>query len=441
VWAAGPRSVIFRVAFDLVPGFDLARASARWLVIVALVAALFAGIGLDTIRTHMHLRHLVAATGGVLLVAVLLVTGPLVVADSRSATIWSVTATAVIVVLAATTWASDRRVVRGGVIALVTLAVIELGVMSTHSLPQAMQSDVAFTTYRAATTEFLSAQDAGLTIALTDDARPAEYQVPGLRPNANALASIPSIDGYDGGVQITERWAEALRRLTPTPAPELPLRNSLDLPIEPAPLGRLGVRWVLIDRQRPPEVFIPGWTGPLVTDDDFEVWENPTWRGDAIAWSAAIASDDPAQLLRESPLDAQLAAVVGSTAEAFDCAADQARDCAPVELAINRSRPEHVEVTTGFDRPTLVSVAQQALPGWRVDVDGRTSDVVVVDGLFLGVRLPEGDHVVTFRYESPWLTTTLVISLAALAATITLAVGAIVKRFGRFPQAAGGGDR
>ena len=28
-----------------------------------------------------------------------------------------------------------------------------------------------------------------------------------MRPNANVLAGVASIDGYDGGVQITERWA------------------------------------------------------------------------------------------------------------------------------------------------------------------------------------------------------------------------------------------
>ena len=39
------RTVVFRVAFEVIPGFDLARATARWLLIVVVVAALFAGIG------------------------------------------------------------------------------------------------------------------------------------------------------------------------------------------------------------------------------------------------------------------------------------------------------------------------------------------------------------------------------------------------------------
>jgi hypothetical protein len=313
--------------------------------------------------------------------------------------------------------------------------------MSLHSIPQALRVDTAFTEYRTATTEFLAAQDAGLVVALTDDGRLADYQVPGMRPNTNVLNEVSSIDGYDGGVQVTKRWADSLRRFTPAPPVELPLRNSLDIPIGPGPLGRIGVRYVLIDRQRPPEVFIPGWAGPVASDENFEVWENPTWRGDAVAWSAAIESDDPAELLRDRPVDAQLAAVVTDASDTFECTADPPRECAPVGLAIDRSRPERIEITTGFDRITLLSVARQALPGWQVEIDGDPAEVVVVDGLFLGVKVPEGDHVVTFRYESPWMTATLLISLAALAATAALAAGATVWFRGRIPQAAGGGDR
>ncbi len=441
VWATGPRSAVFRVAFDLLPGFDLARASARWLVVVVLVAALFAGTGVDTACRGVRRFHLGAAVGAVLLGGGLLAVGPLIVADRRSAAIWTMSAVAAVAALVVTGLRNRSTVARGGAVVLICLAALELSAMSLHSIPQSLRVDTAFTEHRTATTEFLVAQGAGLVVALTDDGRSADYQVPGMRPNTNVLNEVSSIDGYDGGVQVTQRWADALYRFTPAPPIELPLRNSLDIPIEPGPLGRLGVRYVLIDRQRAPEVFIPGWTGPLATDEYFEVWENPAWRGDAVAWSAAIESDDPAELLRETPVVAQLAAVVTDPEETFECTADPPRDCSPVGLTVDRSRPERIEAATGFNRTTLLSVAQQALPGWRVEVDGVSADVVVVDGLFLGVQVPEGDHVVTFRYESPWLTATLVVSLAALAATIALAVGATLFPRGRTSQAAGSGDR
>jgi hypothetical protein len=283
-------------------------------------------------------------------------------------------------------------------------------------------------------------QDGGFVVALTDDGQTVEYEVPGMRPNANILAGVPSIDGYDGGVQITERWADALRRFQPDPPIELPLRNSLTLPIEPEPLARLGVRYILLDNKRPPDVFIPGWEGPLASDDNWTVWENPAWLGDAVAWSAAIASDDPAELLRETPRVAALAAIVESPDDAFDCTGG-ADECKPFGLTTDRPRPERIDLTVDADRQTIVSVAQQALPGWNVEVDGRSAEVVVVDGLFLGVRVPEGRHDIRFTYSSPWLRTSLAISFLAIAATIALVVADTVSNRRRISQAAGGDDR
>ena len=52
---------IYRLAYEIVPGFDLARGAARWVVIVVLVAALFAGVGVDVIRRRAQRRHVAAA--------------------------------------------------------------------------------------------------------------------------------------------------------------------------------------------------------------------------------------------------------------------------------------------------------------------------------------------------------------------------------------------
>jgi hypothetical protein len=260
-----------------------------------------------------------------------------------------------------------------------------------------------------------------------------------MRPNANVLAEVPSIDGYDGGVQITERWADALRRFQPDPAVELPMRNSLTLPVDPDALARLGVRWVLLDRDRPADVFVPGWVGPVAEDADLTVWENPAWRGEAVIWPAAIASDDPAALLRDRPATAARAALVDDDDLAIDCTGT---GCEPRGVAVDRPRPERIELAVDLPGPAVVSVAQQALPGWTVEVDGERADVVVVDGLFAGVRLPEGRHEVAFVYRSPMLTLTVMIAVLALLATITLAItGTMPDPRRRRPQVAGTDDR
>jgi hypothetical protein len=433
-WATGPDSLLFRIAFDVVPGFDLARASARWLVIVAIVAALFAGAGGDAVWNGARRIHLAGASSSAVLVVALIASGWLVTADRRSAVIWAITAAITLVLLAANSLASQN--LRVAAVAILVLAALELGAMSMNSIPQQLRTEVAFTNMRTPTTDFLADVDAGFTVALTDDGRTADYQVPGLRPNSNALHGVPSIDGYDGGVQITQRWADALRRFQPDPATELPLRNSLTLPIEPGPLARLGVRYILLDLARPPADFIPGWVGPVAADDLFEVWENPDWLGDAVAWSSAAVSDDPAELLRNDLASVARTALVTDPSAALDCA----DDCDPVGLDVRRPRPERIEVSVDLDRQAVVSVAQQALPGWTLTVDDEQADVVEVDGIFLGARVPPGEHEIVFTYRSPWLTATIVLSLLAIAATISLAVADRVQSRRR-AQVAGGGDR
>lgn len=432
VWAMGPGTFVFDVAYDVLPGFDLARSSARWLVIVGLVAALFVGVGTDVLLRGARRHHAAAAAGASLVVALAIAFGPFNVFDRPSAAIWVITAAVVIGLLAVAAQWPGRRVV--GVTAVVVLAMagIELVAMSLHSIPQVLRTSEPFTAHATATTDWLTAQTAGSTIALTDEGLPVEYMAPAFRPNANVLAGVPSLDGYDGGVQITERWAEALRRFTPTPAIELPLRNSLQVPIEAETMARLGVRFVLLDNDRPADVFLPGWVGPRVVDEHFSVWENPAWIGDAVAWPAAMVVEGaPADVLRDDPDGTAGVAIVDDVSATIDCT-DGAVRCAPIGLDVERPHPEDLIVETDLDRPTVVSVTQQALPGWSVTVDGEPADEVVVDGLFLGVEVPAGAHTIEWRYHSPWLTLTLVISLLAVVATIALFAFATVKGGGGF---------
>jgi hypothetical protein len=435
VWAWGPRTMVFRAAFAALPGFDLARASARWMVVFAIVACVFVGAGVDAVRAGLTRRQVGAVAGAIVVTALAIAIGPLITFDRRSAVIWAVTGAVCVVLLALNT--VRGRAARITTVTLIVLAMVELGAMSINSLPQGLRTDVAFTEHRTATTDFLEAQTSGMVVALTDDGVPVEYQVPGLRPNANVLFDIASIDGYDGGVQLTQRWVDALRRFSPDPPEDLPLRNSLALPVEPGPLGRIGVRYVLIDLDRPPEQFVPGWAGPVASDDTFEVWENPQWMGEATAWSAAIVDDDPAETLRESPEAVGGVALVADADDVIQCTGE---GCEPVALAVDRPRPERIEIVTDLDRPTIVSVAAQALPGWTVTVDGEAADVIEVDGLFLGVAVPAGAHEVVFSYRSPWMRATLAISALAVAATIALAIAGTVKRE-RTPQVAGDTDR
>ena len=52
VWALGPRTRVFTIAYHLLPGFDLARGSARWLDITAIAAAVGVAWAVQAVADH-----------------------------------------------------------------------------------------------------------------------------------------------------------------------------------------------------------------------------------------------------------------------------------------------------------------------------------------------------------------------------------------------------
>jgi hypothetical protein len=152
------------------------------------------------------------------------------------------------------------------------------------------------------------------------------------------------------------------------------------------------------------------------------VWENPDWVGEAVAWSSAEAVDaaDAPELLRTEAERYASTALVDHVDGRIACT--EPAPCDPVGLDVERRSPEHLVVRTGLDRPTVVSVARQALPGWEVRIDGEPAGEVVVDGLFLGVEVPAGEHEITWRYTQRGVRPALFVAIAAVIALGVLAV-------------------
>ena len=73
------------------------------------------------------------------------------------------------------------------------------------------------------------------------------------------------------------------------------------------------------------------------------------------------------------------------------------------------------------DRPSIVMVSAQALADWAVTVDGDAAEVVVVDGLLLGVRVDGGDHVIEFRYRPWWWWPGVAVSVLSTIGVVMLA--------------------
>ena len=51
------------------------------------------------------------------------------------------------------------------------------------------------------------------------------------------------------------------------------------------------------------------------------------------------------------------------------------------------------------DEDTFVNHAQLAYPGWTAYVDGQRVKLYTVNNLIQGAIVPEGEHIIEFRYE------------------------------------------
>ena len=52
-------------------------------------------------------------------------------------------------------------------------------------------------------------------------------------------------------------------------------------------------------------------------------------------------------------------------------------------------------------RPSMVMLKETFHPGWRVTVDGREAEAVMLMPSYLGVRVGPGNHLVRFEYQPP----------------------------------------
>ena len=88
------------------------------------------------------------------------------------------------------------------------------------------------------------------------------------------------------------------------------------------------------------------------------------------------------------------------------------------DVALSNDRLTGVVSTAG---ERILQIAVPYSQGWRAWVDGRETPVFRCGGLYMGLALTAGEHVIEMRYETPGLRTGAWISAAALAAALILA--------------------
>lgn len=426
-WALGPRTGVFTLAYRVLPGFDLTRASSRWLTMTAIVASIALALGLQVLRhgpasilTYRPSPHRTdmppasrrtdqfaqeaevqtpADTGALRFVISVTIVGFVVIVvagsfgvlrlpDSMTLLSWLIIAIAATVLL----MTLGRSGAQWTTFVLAGLIMLEILLLARGSVVERTSTASPFDTLAPGPAAQL-AGEAGLSVAFTDDAGgDFAYLRANYRPNTNVFDAVYSLDGYDGGVQITQRYFELLERLDSPSPRDLPLRNQLPVPLEPDFAAELGLRWVVLANDRPAGEIIPGWSRTPLVDDDITVWENPAWLADA--------------MIRRG----------GS-------------DTIPIEMdqpgpgRITLSIPDGFR-STGDD---VLVVMRQFAPGWTAELNGETVPVTAVEDFWLGIDLvalqqvagpsTQGETqpvVVEFQYRPAWIAPGVALSLIGI---------------------------
>lgn len=391
----GLRSPTLRFARAFLPGFDQPRVSARWNWVLVMVLIVLAGVGIDRLRKGRATTEALAIIG--VAIGFALVT-PLGLQDGglRDNLLWLLIAASVVVLALVV----HRNARLAAAAALAVLAVFELAIPINWFIE--WRGDIVTSTDElVGPGEQWLAQNPGLTLAMTNEGFDPYYLVQSMRPNANSIVGVRSIDGYDGGSAISRRWHSGLLQIIPT-ITDFTFRAQLQYPIDQAAMARLGVHYVMWDPARgSAEAALPGWEQRPVAGD-FEIYENTLWRGDAVVWysteQVATPEDAGNQLrLDDGALDETgfvedasgvLSCVGSCTAEGFVTTSDY-------------SGQREVDVVASG--PAVVAIHEQFDEGWTVFVDGKEQEAIPVDGIWTGVVVTEGDHHIELVYDPSWL--------------------------------------
>ncbi len=220
--------------------------------------------------------------------------------------------------------------------------------------------------------------------ALSDYGAPARMYAPG--PNLPTLTGFAATPTYLG-LSPAQYYDP---RLT-LPRPEHEPLTTEEISRQVAWLQEAGVTHILSERRLDPSVWPvhPVWQG-------FDRLLNPSWA----RW------DEPLYLYSLSGSRGRLAWDDGDGSGG---------------VRVVSHRPGRIEVDAETSRVRTLVLTDLAYPGWQVTVDDAPSDVLTVDEMFRGVRVPPGRHRIAWRYRPRSLDWGLLVSAAAVVTLLAAA--------------------
>jgi hypothetical protein len=419
LFAVGPAWWPFRLGYRLIPGFGSARVPGRWLILTVFAIAILAGFGVAEITNRFNSRRsrnwILAVTVGVPLSLL----SPIFLDVRRPLMIWWIVATLVVLGL----FAMKRQPV-ARVVILVGLVLFECLPAASRGPSRFDRNEQSFTTLGDRLFDGLDTEN-GKVLSLTyDKFDDKEYLLSGLRPNTYLLQGLRSIDGYDGGPWVQDRWVSSMKGLVKGDFnPDLTVRSQITFPVRAQDLARQGIRWVLTDTAvLPGNQQFDGLVGPIRKFGTLEIWENPAFLGESFLY---VRTRRPKNMERTAFL-------MGGTSLSTDTGLVDARgpllrcsnDCYRRSISQIYRGPSEGGYLFEIERPAVLRIGQSWSKDWRVFVNGREVPTFPVDVNSLGIVVPSGKFEVIYRFMPVWLWPLLGLSILSVLLGITFALHA-----------------
>ncbi|MGQ9651975.1 MAG: hypothetical protein ACUVXJ_17875 [Phycisphaerae bacterium] len=218
-----------------------------------------------------------------------------------------------------------------------------------------------------------------------------------LHPNLPMLYGLQDTGGYDS--VILADYAKYINAIEPQRSLwsnqiigfEDP--GSLDSPLVPL----LNIRYLLVDPSD--DLDHPDWEP--VFRQGLKIYRNKRAYPRAFMVHqarTATSFEEAIADLAEGRVDASRIAVVeAAAASAMDLPSGVPAE--PGRVKIVRYDHSAVKITTSSSARGLVVLCDMMYPGWRAYVNGRSADILKVNGIFRGVCVPAGECRVEFRFE------------------------------------------
>jgi hypothetical protein len=362
---------VHRVLYEIVPGYDRFRGSARWLGVLPAFALPLAGLGMQAVLdgSDRARRLLIAvAFGAAGVVGVWL--GREMLVDSAPhgylARRAALAVTVIAVVALATRFSRRRPTVFTAVVA--ACALVEVMATTGRWYPNVAERDA----YRGVDVARVATENGGRLIRVGGPRDYPDYFPPDI-PLAYGVADSQALSplfptDYDRYLQLIDPYGDVAVDINAPPP--LSDRRLLTSPL----LDALDVRTVLRrDNPVPLERASPGPAVVVATAEPVD--EETMWRRvgerswDPRATAAVVGLDKPVsggggrvRLLERHPDDER--------------------------WSVDAPRGGFLRVSGAYD------------DGWTARIDGRSAEVLRADGIFRGVVVLPGRHEVTFQYRN-----------------------------------------